>query len=125
MRKTAIFFSGLSMFMASWTLAKDDTSIPRAIPLTRPELKEMIENMKQRTARIPLMGVRREFHHTRFGPGLALSVVEALRAPGLRMGVQEVEMSWILESNEAMKNIIDILGGRQSKRYRVYEKTLG
>ena len=77
-----------------------------------------------RTARIPLMGVRREYHHTRFGPGLALSVVQALREPGLRKGVEEVEMSWILEHNDAMKNIIDILGGRQSKRYRVYEKSL-
>ena len=77
-----------------------------------------------RTARIPLMGVRREYHHTRFGPGLALSVVQALREPGLRKGVEEVEMSWILEHNDAMKNIIDILGGHQSKRYRVYEKCL-
>jgi hypothetical protein len=71
------------------------------------------------------MGVRSRFHHTRLGPGLALSVVEALREPGIRKGIKEVEMSWILESNEAMKNIIDILGGRQSKRYRLYEKTLG
>ena len=78
-----------------------------------------------RTARIPLMGVRRRFHHTRLGPGLALSVVEALRAPGLRKGLVEVEMSWILESNEAMKNIIATLGGRCTKRYRVYEKALG
>lgn len=77
------------------------------------------------TARIPLMGVRRKFHHTRFGPGLALSVVEALREPGKAKGIKEVEMSWILESNDAMKNIIDILGGRVSKRYRLYEKALG
>ena len=76
------------------------------------------------TARIPLMGVRRRFHHTRLGPGLALSVVEALREPGKAKGIKEVEMSWILEDNEAMKSIIDILGGRQSKRYRVYEKAL-
>ena len=77
-----------------------------------------------RTARIPLMGVRRRLHKTRYGPGLALSVVEALREPGLRMGLEEVEMSWILESNEAMKNIIATLGGRESKRYRIYEKRL-
>ncbi|MEX2479239.1 MAG: N-acetyltransferase [Gammaproteobacteria bacterium] len=77
-----------------------------------------------RTARIPLMGVRQRLHRTRYGPGLALSVVEALREPGLRMGLEEVEMSWILESNEAMKNIIATLGGRESKRYRVYEKAL-
>lgn len=78
-----------------------------------------------RTARIPLMGVRRRLHRTRYGPGLALSVVEALRAPGLRVGFEDVEMSWILDSNEAMKSIIATLGGRLSKRYRVYEKDLG
>jgi hypothetical protein len=78
-----------------------------------------------RTGRIPLMGVRRRLHHTRFGPGLALSVVEALRAPGLRAGIEEVEMSWILESNAAMLGIVELLGGHISKRYRVYERELG
>lgn len=77
-----------------------------------------------RTARIPLMGVRRRLHNTRYGPGLALSVVEALREPGLRKGLEEVEMSWILETNEAMKNIIETLGGQVTKRYRVYDKGL-
>ena len=78
-----------------------------------------------KTARIPLMGVRKRLHNTRLGPGLALSVVESLREPGLRKGLELVEMSWILEDNEAMKNIIETLGGYQSKRYRIYEKALG
>lgn len=77
-----------------------------------------------RTARIPLMGVRKRLHHTRLGPGLALSVVQALRAPGIRAGIEEVEMSWILETNDAMQSIIASLGGRQSKRYRIYERDL-
>lgn len=77
-----------------------------------------------RTARIPLMGVRRRLHHTRLGPGLALSVVQALREPGIRKGIEEVEMSWVLESNAAMQGIIELLGGRESKRYRVYERDL-
>ena len=76
------------------------------------------------TARIPLMGVRKRYHNTRYGPCLALSVVEALRAPGIAKGLKEIEMSWILEDNSAMKNIISILGGRLSKRYRIYEKDL-
>ena len=77
-----------------------------------------------KTARIPLMGVRKRFHHTRLGPGLAMSVVESLREPGLRKGLETVEMSWILEDNEAMINIIETLGGTCSKRYRVFEKPL-
>ncbi|MGE4616535.1 MAG: N-acetyltransferase, partial [Gammaproteobacteria bacterium] len=77
-----------------------------------------------RTARIPLMGVRKKLHNTRLGPGLALSVVLALQPPGLRKGLEEVEMSWILEDNEAMKNMIESLGGYVSKRYRIYEKNI-
>jgi len=77
-----------------------------------------------KTARIPLMGVRKSLQNTRFGPGLALSVVNALRAPAIRKGIETVEMSWILENNAGMKKIIDILGGHQSKHYRVYEKTI-
>ena len=77
------------------------------------------------TARIPLMGVKKRLHHTRLGPGLALSVVLALRPAALLKGVEEVEMSWILEDNEPMKNIAEALGGYVSKRYRVYEKELG
>ena len=77
------------------------------------------------TARIPLMGVKKRLHHTRLGPGLALSVVLALRPAALLKGVEEVEMSWILEHNEPMKNIAEALGGYVSKRYRVYEKELG
>ncbi len=77
-----------------------------------------------KTGRIPLMGVRKHLQNTRFGPGLALSVVNALREPAIRKGIETVEMSWILENNAGMKKIIDILGGYQSKHYRVYEKQL-
>ena len=54
MRKTAILFGSLLAIWAGLALAADDTSIPRPIPLTRPELKELIENMKARTPRIIL-----------------------------------------------------------------------
>ena len=76
------------------------------------------------TGRIPLMGVRRRFHNARLGPGLALSVIDAVRTHAVSKGITSVEMSWVLENNEGMKTIVDILGGYQSKRYRVYDKKL-
>lgn len=97
----------------------------RLLPFGWAKLLYRLKVRYPRTARIPLMGVRRRLHNTRLGPGLALSVVQALRAPGLREGLTDVEMSWILEDNEAMKNIIETLGGHVTKRYRVYEKALG
>lgn len=77
-----------------------------------------------RTARIPLMGVRKQYHNTRLGPGLAFMVIYAMRAPAVRKQVKLVELSWILEDNEGMRNIIESIGGRISKRYRMYEKEL-
>ena len=77
-----------------------------------------------RTARVPLMGVRRRFQRTRIGPALAFLVIAACRPPTQRRGVKEVELSWILEDNAGMRSIIESIGGRPYKRYRVYERHL-
>ena len=76
------------------------------------------------TARVPLMGVRREYQHTRLGPALAFMVIDAARQGAIRRGIRGVEMSWILEDNAGMRNIIETLGGRAYKRYRIYAKEL-
>jgi hypothetical protein len=76
------------------------------------------------TGRVPLMGVRREYHNTRLGPGLAFLVIDAIRRAAVGAGMHEVEMSWILADNMGMRNIIESIGGTVSKRYRMYEKSL-
>jgi len=73
---------------------------------------------------VPLMGVRRKFQRTRLGPGLAFAVIHAVRNASVARGIDSVEMSWILENNAGMRNIIETIGGRVSKRYRMYEKNL-
>lgn len=77
-----------------------------------------------RTARVPLMGIRRSCS-TSFAGGLApFLVIDALRK-GLRAkGVKQVELSWILEDNRPMRHVIEALGANPYKTYRVYEKTL-
>jgi hypothetical protein len=77
-----------------------------------------------KSSRVPLMGVRRGFHNTPLGPGLAFLVIDAVRHHLVARGVEQVELSWILEDNEGMRNIVETIGGRDYKRYRVYEKTL-
>jgi len=76
------------------------------------------------SGRVPLMGVRREFHNTKLGPGLAYALIESVKGPALSKGMTEVELSWILESNKGMCGIIESLGGYVSKRYRMYSKDL-
>ncbi len=77
-----------------------------------------------RTGRIPLMGVRKQFHNTPLGMALAFMVIDAPKKLARAVGVQAVELSWILEDNKPMRAILDSLGCRQYKRYRIYGKTL-
>ena len=76
------------------------------------------------TCRVALMGVRQEYQHTRLGPALAFMVIDAARQAVIRRGIHGAELSWILEDNHGMRNILETIGGRVYKRYRIYEKTL-
>jgi hypothetical protein len=96
----------------------------RLLPFGWAKLLWRLKVRYPRTGRVPLMGVRRAHHHTRLGPGLAFVVMEAARNAARRKGIREVELSWILDDNMGMRNIIETIGGVVSKRYRMYEKAL-
>ncbi len=96
----------------------------RLLPFGWAKLLWRLKVRHPRTARVPLMGVRRRFHHLRLGPTLAFMVIDGVRKQLVARGVQDVEMGWILEDNDGMCNIIETIGGEAYKRYRVYEKSL-
>jgi len=77
-----------------------------------------------RSGRVRLMGICRRYQESLLGPALAFMLIDAARAPAIRRGIREVEMSWILEDNTGMRNIIEAIGGRVYKRYRIYGKEL-
>jgi hypothetical protein len=76
------------------------------------------------TARIPLMGVRSRYHDSILGATLAFSMFASLQPPVIKRGIKQVELSWILEDNKGMRNIIEALNGRVYKTYRIYRKEL-
>lgn len=88
------------------------------------KLMHRIKRNKIRTVRIPLMGVRKKYHNTPMGMALACTVIDAPRKMGIEKGIEEVEMSWILEDNKGMRSILESIGSEPYKRYRIYEKTL-
>ncbi len=76
------------------------------------------------SARIPLMGVRCRYHDNLLGAALAFMMIASTLEPGRKLGIKEVELSWILEDNMRMRNIIESIGGRVYKTYRIYNKKL-
>lgn len=77
------------------------------------------------TGRVALMGVRKPFQSTPLGIALAYQVIDAARTVAVEHDMRGVEMSWILEDNRGMRSILDSIGSRLYKRYRIYEKSLG
>lgn len=77
-----------------------------------------------KSGRVPLMGVRQKYQNTRFGPALAFMTIKGVIDAGLARGLDRVEMSWILDHNHGVRNIIESLGGDITKRYCMYEKEL-
>lgn len=77
-----------------------------------------------KTGRVPLMGVRQRYQQSRLGAILALLLITSLQDSARSRGLEEVEMSWILENNVGMRKIIESIGGEPYKRYRIYRKDL-
>jgi len=96
----------------------------RLLPLGWLKLLWRLKRHKLRTARITLMGVRQEYQNSALGIALAYRVMDAVRSPAAAQGIEEVEMSWVLEDNNSMRHIIKTLGGDPYKRYRIYQKDL-
>lgn len=77
-----------------------------------------------RTARVPLMGVRRSFATGLVGGLVPYLIIDEMRKGLLAKGTREVELSWILEDNRPMRSMIESLGAKPYKTYRIYEKIL-
>jgi hypothetical protein len=96
----------------------------RLLPLGWLKLLWRLKIAGVKTGRVPLMGVRRRFQGSRLGATLALMMITSLRDSVRQRGMMEAEMSWILEDNQGMRNIIEAIGGYSYKRYRIYQKHL-
>ena len=51
-------------------------------------------------------------------------LIEGLKV-GFDAGVRESEASWILEDNVMMCRVLEAIGGKVYKRYRLYQRNFG
>jgi hypothetical protein len=79
---------------------------------------------RPRTARMPMMGVRKALQSSPMGAALALSVIKSVREFNFSRGVVDSELSWILARNTRVRHVIEMVGGKAYKTYRLYEKPL-
>jgi hypothetical protein len=87
-----------------------------SFPLT--VLKLLWHRRKVDAFRLMIMGVIPEYRALGID---AVFYVETARK-AFAKGYERCEMSWILESNDMMNRIIERLGGKVYKTYRIYEK---
>jgi hypothetical protein len=116
---------------------------PAAFVVTLPNLNDWIKGMKgcllpfnwaklavqvirkrPTSLRMPLMGVRKQFHGTATGSVLSTLVIEAVRSYHVGRGGKSAELSWILENNTPVRKLIETCGGKAYKTYRIYETSL-
>ncbi len=76
------------------------------------------------TARIPFMGVRQQYQDSLLGAALAFMMIQDAQVQAIKRGIEKVELSFILEDNMGMRNIIESISGIVHKCYRVYSKNL-
>jgi len=97
----------------------------RLLPLGWLKLLWRLKVTFTKTARVPLLGIRRKYHNSLLGASLAVAMIERAKAAGRKLGLRQIELSWILEDNQGIRNIIESLGATVHKRYRFFAGDLG
>ncbi len=82
----------------------------------------LLRNLKRiDRIRVTLMGVVKEYRHL----GIDLAFYKLTAENAYRHGIFKAEMSWILESNEAMNRVLRRINAEVTKTYAIYEKAVG
>ena len=82
--------------------------------------KALYYSRKIRDLRLLLLGIKAEFRNRGVDALLFREGFKGVR----KGGYKRVEFSWILEDNIAVQRLVEMIGGRPYKKYRIYEKIL-
>jgi hypothetical protein len=96
----------------------------RLLPFGWAKLLWRLRFRKPKSARVALMGVAQKYQTSSLAMALVFGLIEAIRVSGAASGMTYIEMGWVLEDNFALLRLMRLLGGRQYKTYRCYEKPL-
>lgn len=75
-------------------------------------------------ARVPIIGVRTEFRGTRIGAMAASALLADAVVKAKAAGAERLEVSWMLEENRPILNLVRGMPAQRTKVWRLYEKGL-
>jgi len=96
----------------------------RLFPFNWAKLLFRLQRKRFPRARTVLLGVRKAHQNTRIGGMVSICLIEKVRKKTLTFGMTHSELSWILEDNPGINNMLSSIGGYIYKRYGVFEKAL-
>lgn len=97
----------------------------RLLPFNWAKLLWRVKRRHPRSARMVMLGLRRDVQKSVTGARVVFRLIGAMQKALLGRGVRELELSWVLEENRAIRAVIRAFGGEIYKRYRIYSKELG
>jgi GNAT superfamily N-acetyltransferase len=121
-----------------WFMVAENDTETVAMAITIPDINQVYKKMKGRLlplgwwyylrrrsiidrARVGFLGVLPEYQHTGVAAALYLEHFDMAAATRVEFG----EAGWILETNTSMNRGLEAMGGRITKRCRVYERLFG
>ncbi len=96
----------------------------KLLPFNWAKLIYRLKTQTAKQARIPLMGLKKQYHNTRKGLALTAALCEESFEAARQAGFTHCELSWILEDNEGMIAICEQASAVPYKTYRMYEKRI-
>ncbi len=116
---------------------------PAAFAIALPNLNELIKDLHgkvfplglvkliyrlkvegPKSARMVILGIKKKFRMQRKYAGLSLYLFAAIHLACRRIGITWGELGWTLEDNAAVNTAIKVIGGKNYKTYRVFERQL-
>lgn len=96
----------------------------RLLPMNWLKLLLAIKRDRWRTARIPLLGIKKAHRGTPLAAAILSLLVSDMLELGRSYDLDWVEFSWVLETNLPMNALAKLAAGPPSKRYRLYSTLL-
>ncbi len=110
---------------------------PVAFSMALPNINQALAKIRGRLDPVSLVKLLYYSRHVSTGRLLTLGVRKAYRKRGLetilyaetldrarRVNICEGEVGWTLETNDLINRAVEVLGGRHTKTYRIYERAI-